>query len=149
MILTNFGMLAMIEVYSMCIPRIRESIFCPDIHTFNNWGEYFKLGVPATVMLCAEFWSFEILIFLSGVLGVNQQAAAVIFFQITVEMFSINSGIQEATAAVVGNQVGSLNVPLAKKYAWTAYANGILLSSLVSILVFAFRVQIIYLFTDD
>ena len=71
MILTNFGMLAMIEVYSMCIPRIRESIFCPDKHTFKNWGEYFKLGVPATVMLCAEFWSFEILIFLSGVLGVN------------------------------------------------------------------------------
>ena len=70
----------MIEVYSMCIPRIRESIFWPDVRIFKNWGEYFKLGVPATVMLCAELWSFEILIFLSGVLGINQQAANVIFF---------------------------------------------------------------------
>ena len=72
MILTNVGMLTMIEVYSLCIPRIQDSIFCLNVDAFKNWGEYFKFGVPATVMLCAEFWAFEILIFLSGTLGVNQ-----------------------------------------------------------------------------
>ena len=60
MIITNVGMLVMIEVYSLWVPRIQESIFCPDAQTWKNWGEYFKLGVPATVMLCAEFWAFEI-----------------------------------------------------------------------------------------
>ena len=69
--ITNIGMLLMIEIYSLCIPRIRESLFWPDKHTFKDWGEYCKLGIPASVMLCAEWWSFEILIFLSGILGVN------------------------------------------------------------------------------
>ena len=70
-VITNFGMLFFVEIYSLCISRISESLFWPDAHTFKDWGEYFKLGVPATVMLCAEWWSFEILVFLSGILGVN------------------------------------------------------------------------------
>ena len=70
-IITNFSMLTMVEVYSLCIPRIRESIFWPDRHTLSNWEEYLKLGIPATVMLCAEFWAFEILILLSGLVGVK------------------------------------------------------------------------------
>ena len=77
--ITNISMLSMVEIYSLCIPRIKESIICPNSSTFKNWGEYFKLGIPATVMICAEFWTFEILIWLSGLLGVYQLASAVIF----------------------------------------------------------------------
>lgn len=80
MVITNMSMLFMTEVYSCCVPRIKESIFCPDKHTCNGWAEYLRLGIPATIMLCAEFWAFEILIFLAGVLGVEQIAACVIFF---------------------------------------------------------------------
>ena len=58
LIVTNFGLLAMVEGYSLCVSRIRESLFCPDKHTFTGWKEYFKLGVPATLMLCAELWAY-------------------------------------------------------------------------------------------
>ena len=69
--LTYMSMLTAIEMYSNnCLPRIKESIFCPGWESCKNWCEYFKLGIPAAVMLCAEFWAFELMVFLAGVLGV-------------------------------------------------------------------------------
>jgi len=61
----------MITVFAHCVPEIKPALFCPDSHTFKGWGEYLKMGVPATVMLCAEWWAFSIIIFLAGILGVN------------------------------------------------------------------------------
>ena len=55
------------------------------------------------MMLCAEWWAFEILNLLAGILGVREQAAMTISFNITIQTFMINMGIQEAAAALVGN----------------------------------------------
>ena len=79
-LVTNLGLMAMITVYAWQVPRVRQSMICFNKHAFQGWCEYLKLGVPAMVMTCAEWWSFEILIILSGILGTQQQAAMVIIF---------------------------------------------------------------------
>ena len=78
--LTNLGMFLMITIYASCLPAIKESIFWPDRTSFQGWGEYFKIGVPASVMLCAEFWATTIMIFLAGIIGMQSQAAMIIVF---------------------------------------------------------------------
>ena len=78
--ITNIGMIIMITGYAFCLPSIKESIICFDRSVWLGWPEYFKLGVPATIMLCAEWWAFDVLIFLSGILGVREQAAMIIIF---------------------------------------------------------------------
>ena len=70
-ILTNFGLYAMVEAYSLCIPKIRESLFWPDAYALAGWGEYLKLGIPAMLMFCAETWAYEALILISGYLSVD------------------------------------------------------------------------------
>ena len=64
-------------------------------------------------------------------------------------IFSINLGTQEAATTVIGNQVGAMNVNLAKKYAKTSTANSLLNATLVSLTLYLFRYQIIELFTSD
>lgn len=64
-------------------------------------------------------------------------------------IFAVNIGIQEAAAAVIGNQVGTRNVQQAKKYAKTVYFNALAITALVSILVNTYRYEIIALFTSD
>ena len=85
------------------------------MESFSGWDEYFKLSVPATVMLCAEWWSFEIMVFLSGKMGVNEQAAVVISLSINTLVFMIPMGMQEAFCALIGNEIGANNPKLAKK----------------------------------
>ena len=101
--LTNLIIFVMITVYAHCVPKIKETLFCPNAQTFSGWGEYLRFGVPATVMLCAEWWAFEILILLSGIIGVQEQAVLVIQFTIMCMTYMINLGIQEASATLIGN----------------------------------------------
>ena len=63
------------------------------MESFKEWKAYFKLSVPATVMLCAEWWSFEILVILVGILGVIEQAAFIITLNVTAQCFMFPMGI--------------------------------------------------------
>ena len=51
---------------------IKEALFFPTLDSFKEWGSYLRLSIPATVMLCAEWWAFEILTILTGIIGVNE-----------------------------------------------------------------------------
>ena len=73
------------------------------------WGEFFKLGVPGTLMQCAEWWAFELLAIFAGILGTHQLAAQVAVINIIGLIFMIPLGIQFAAAALVGKEFGANN----------------------------------------
>lgn len=72
---TNLLMFASVTVISHSVTRLKPALLMPTREAFRDWGEYFSIAVPVTVMLSAEWWAYEILNFSSGYLGVTQQAA--------------------------------------------------------------------------
>ncbi len=44
---------------------------------FSGWGEYLSYGVPTAVMICMEWWAYEVLILLAGALPSAQVSLAV------------------------------------------------------------------------
>ena len=46
-----------------------------DSFTCSGTKEFLKLGVPGTLMQCAEWWAFEVLAIFAGMLGEHQLAA--------------------------------------------------------------------------
>jgi len=67
-------------------------------------------------MLCSEWWAFEVLVILAGILGVLELAALTICLNVHALLFRVPLGITEATGALLGNSVGANNVPLAKRF---------------------------------
>ena len=59
-----------VTVIMFFVPRIRKAIFWPTSDAFNGWKEYFSSSLPVTLMICAEWWAFEILILTAGIAGV-------------------------------------------------------------------------------
>ena len=114
--ITYFTMLVMITINTLLIKRISKCIFCPTLESFTGWGAYLKLSIPSTIMLCAEWWSFEIMIILAGIIGIIEQAVNVITFNVISQLFMIPLGMQEASCALIGNEIGANNPKLAKKY---------------------------------
>jgi hypothetical protein len=51
---------------------IAEAIFMPDEDALKGWKMYFGIAIPATIMLCGEWWYFELLILTAGYLGVKE-----------------------------------------------------------------------------
>ena len=61
-----------------------------------NWAgakEFLRLGVPSTIMQCAEWWAFELLAIFAGMLGKHQLAAQVAVINIIGFLFMIPLGV--------------------------------------------------------
>ena len=149
--LTFLGMLITIEVYShLCLPRIKESLVWPSRDViFQDWGEYLRLGIPSAILFCAEYWAFGVLVPLSGNLGVAEQAAMVIIYQINNFPVFITVAICDTSITLVGNQIGANNVPLAKRYAKVIFCLALAVGCLNATVMFTWREAIASLFTSD
>lgn len=57
-------------LYIFC-SKMRETLVCPDHRVFENSCEFLGTAFPNVLMLCLDWWVFELMIVFSGWLGVN------------------------------------------------------------------------------
>ena len=60
---------------------------------FTGWCEYLCISIPSTVMICAEWWAFNIMTILAGVLGVTELASYTVCTNVAVVNFMVPLGI--------------------------------------------------------
>ena len=65
-------LLATVLIYGNCSDKIRPMLHYPNSESLSGWGEYLKISLPSTVMICAEWWALEILALIAGTLGVAE-----------------------------------------------------------------------------
>lgn len=63
---------------------------------------YIKLGLSSAFMACLEWWSQEILLVVSGILGVHICAAHVILTNIFELFYFTFVGIQQTSGSLIG-----------------------------------------------
>lgn len=68
--ITNLITFMGMNIYPLYIEEIREAIKTPDRRVFNDLVPYLKLGLPISMMLCFEWWSFEVIVLFAGYMGV-------------------------------------------------------------------------------
>ena len=91
---TKDGVLILMTIiYSNCSSDVRHILAPFDGEMLKGWGEYLSLSIPATAMLCAEWWAFELLTILAGILGVIELASQTINFSMIALLFMIPLGI--------------------------------------------------------
>lgn len=106
---------AFVQIYlSISDPAVKRTLVLYDKEAWNKWGEFIRLGFPGTVMLCSEWWAYEILAIFASMLGTAQVAAQTIILQTASLAFMIPLGLGVACSSLVGNAIGAGMVPLAK-----------------------------------
>ena len=90
-------------------------------------------------MLCAEWWAFEILTIIAGILGVKEQATQVILFNICAQVFMVPQGMQEAACAIIGNEIGANNVRLARRYYRVISTIAAVVTIAIALVLYIFR----------
>uniref|UniRef100_A0A3P8W959 Multidrug and toxin extrusion protein n=1 Tax=Cynoglossus semilaevis TaxID=244447 RepID=A0A3P8W959_CYNSE len=76
----------------------------------QEWGPFIRLAIPSMLMLCLEWWMFEIGGFLSGVISETELAAQSIIYQMAVIAYMFPLGFSAAASVRVGNALGAGNV---------------------------------------
>jgi len=121
----------------------------PDRRIFQNLGEYVKIGIAGALMLCFEWWAFELLAIFSGYLGIYDLAAEVVIINMISFIFMLPLGISYAASCLVGNYIGEQNIKLAKRFANLTVAFNILCTMVVIIIFSTLKESIARLFTTE
>lgn len=96
---------------------------------------YLKIGVSGMLMLCFEWWAFELLAIFTGLLGVDQLAAEVVIINMITFIFMLPLGISYTASALTGNLIGEKKIDLAKRMATLTIVLDIILTSIIVLLL--------------
>lgn len=78
--------------------------------------ENMKLAVPSAAMVCLEYWAFEILVFLAGLMPNSEVSTSLIAMCVNTEAiaYMISYGLAAAASTRVSNELGAGNPDKAK-----------------------------------
>jgi MATE family multidrug resistance protein len=100
---------------SLRYPEVQRTLQPFSAEAWQDWKEFVLLGLPATVMLCSEWWAYEILTIFASLLGTVEVSAQSIIIQTASFAFMIPLGMGITVASLVGNAVGAKKIPLARR----------------------------------
>lgn len=111
--------------------EFKDMIFFYDKSIFKKQQllNYLKIGVPGMLMVCFEWWAFEILAIFTGYISVKDLAAEVVIINIVSLVFMLPLGISYSASALTGNYLGQLKIDLAKRFAFLCILLNVLLTS--------------------
>lgn len=79
------------------------------VEAFHELPSFFKLAIPSAVMICLEYWSFESLVLLSGLLPNPELETSTLSICLTTLAlcYMVPFGIGAAVSTRVGNELGA------------------------------------------
>ncbi|KAI4877824.1 hypothetical protein NFI96_016320 [Prochilodus magdalenae] len=128
----------------------------------QEWGAFIRLAFPSMLMLCVEWWTYEIGGFLAGLISETELGAqSVIYGLATIAymeiiflfrlevLYQFPLGFAVAASVRVGNALGAGNTEQAKLSSKVALLCGLLVSCVVAALISGCKDIIAYIFTTE
>lgn len=148
--ITYCGNMILIDAFSAFHEQLKKTwVLIPDKSITTELMEYLRLGLPAALMLCFEWWLFEILAILAGLMNVESLAAEVIIVTMVSYLFMVPLGCSFAASAFTGYFCANGQPDVGKKYTRLTVLFGLVLTSLQLLLLFLYQDSISRLFTTD
>lgn len=134
-------------------------IYCTGMHKptwsgwsldcLQDWGMFIRVAIPSMIMVCMEWWTYEIGGILAGLISEIELGAQSILHQLFTILYMFPMGMGIASSARVGNALGSGNVG----QAISSYKVAVICTFAVSFtmgLIFGSTKSVVgYIFTTD
>ncbi|XP_007485857.1 multidrug and toxin extrusion protein 2-like isoform X1 [Monodelphis domestica] len=116
---------------------------------FQEWGAFIRLAVPSMLMVCIEWWTFEVGTFLTGMISITTLGAQAIIYELSSVAYMVPFGLGVAASFRVGNALGAGNVDQAKQSSVIALLCAGICAIVVVIIFAALKNVVAYVFTSD
>uniref|UniRef100_A0A673FMU4 Multidrug and toxin extrusion protein n=1 Tax=Sinocyclocheilus rhinocerous TaxID=307959 RepID=A0A673FMU4_9TELE len=115
----------------------------------QEWGAFICLAPPSMLMLCAEWWTYEIGGFLAGLISEVELGAQSVVYELASIMYMFPLGFAVAAGVRVGNALGAGNTEQAKLSAKLSLVCGLLVSCVIATIIGGTNNVIGYIFSTD
>lgn len=130
-------------------PAIQRTLQPPSWDAFRKWGEFISLGFPSTVMICSEWWAWELLTLIASTLGPSEVAASTIMYQTSYLSYMIPMGLGEAVRSIIGNFIGAGKYDVAMKFGRMGLILALCTQSCLGICIYFFGHLFVSIYTSD
>nr|XP_028691940.1 multidrug and toxin extrusion protein 2 isoform X2 [Macaca mulatta] len=115
----------------------------------QDWGPFFSLAVPSMLMICVEWWAYEIGSFLMGLLSVVDLSAQAVIYEVTTVTYMIPLGLSIGVCVRVGMALGAADTVQAKRSAVSGVLCIVGISVLLGTVISILKNQLGRIFTSD
>ncbi|KAM9359556.1 multidrug and toxin extrusion protein 1 [Symphorus nematophorus] len=115
----------------------------------QDWGSYIHLAIPSMVMLCVEWWTYEIGGFLAGLISEVELGAQSVVYELANVAYMFPVGFSIAGNVRVGNALGAGDMEQAKLSAKLAMFCSVSVSVCLAAFTGGTKDRISYVFTYD
>ncbi|CAE7417763.1 SLC47A1 [Symbiodinium pilosum] len=84
---------------------------------FSQWGSYLRISCPALMLMCIEWWTWDLMSFLAGFVSELAQAVQSVAPAVGDLQYSLGQAMGNGASTVVGNMLGEGNHKAAKRAA--------------------------------
>ncbi|GER34972.1 MATE efflux family protein [Striga asiatica] len=148
---TNFNVVVLLIAYIYFSGVYEKTWARPSMDCFRGWKSLLGLAVPSCISVCLEWWWYEIMILLCGLLVSPKATVASmgILIQTTALIYIFPSSLSFGVSTRVGNEIGARRPERAKLAALVGLAGSFGLG--LSALFFAVSVRNVWagMFTQD
>jgi len=130
-------------------PDLQEALFIPSLDQVFPVYDYITLAIPGTLMLMLDWGAFEILVLLSGLIGVDDQAACILVMNIVLLAYIFSEGFDTAACTLVGNQIGAGDLQMARQYYKSLQVVMALSVGSISVFVYLSKEYLVSIFTNE
>jgi MATE family multidrug resistance protein len=95
------------------------------VFDFKQIYTFLKLGIPGMFQICSEWWAFEVVALLAGLLGTDMLAAQTIVLNTASLFYMLPLGLSIASSTRVGNCLGANETSKAKNASSVAVRLGL------------------------
>ncbi|XP_073146293.1 protein DETOXIFICATION 12-like [Henckelia pumila] len=144
----NVLMLGLYMKYSSVCAKTRAQI---SMKIFDGMKEFFRFAIPSAVMVCLEWWSFELMILLSGILPNPQLETSVLSVCLSTiaTLYAIPYGLASGASTRISNELGAGNPRGARVSVIALMILAALEAIIVSTSLFASRNVFGYVFSNE
>lgn len=114
-----------------------------------GWHGFLKLAIPGVLMVCTEWWAFEVVSLAASFLGTIALAAQSVVIQTSSLLYTIPFGISVAASNRVGNLIGKGDYRSAKVASRASLALAIMFGMVNSLTLVIFKDKWGRLFSED
>nr|XP_008957614.2 multidrug and toxin extrusion protein 1 isoform X2 [Pan paniscus] len=119
------------------------------LECLQDWASFLRLAVPSMLMLCMEWWAYEVGSFLSGILGMVELGAQSIVYELAIIVYMVPAGFSAAASVRVGNALGAGDMEQARKSSTVSLLITVLFAVAFSVLLLSCKDHVGYIFTTD
>lgn len=149
--ISNWVNVLILTIYVKRSPHCKKTWRGVSSAAFQDLRGLTLLAVPSTAMVCLEWWSFELIVLLSGLLPNPklETAAITVSFSTTALFFMIPYGVGAVTSIRVSNELGAGNSQGARRAVGVSLCVGVAEAAAVGGFLFSARNWWGWLFTNE